>query len=411
MEIHANFVEKIILILFAIKLPYMIKILVLIDFSTEFSRRFLSGLIQYANDNGSWTFYRLPSYYKTLYGGDGIIERIQEWGIDAVIAQWEYEEVDFLEQLNIPVFLQSYKNSISRFSKIAGNYKGVGIMAVRFFQQRGYHNFAYYGNTDFYWSKARAEGFRQEIESLNGNFSYFESKALNDMHWGRSHIALNDWLISLPKPVALLACDDNFALQVSEMCKVNDINIPDELSLLGVDNDELICNLSHPSISSIVTDDKKGGYFTGKMLHHAIKNKDTSPFNIIIEPIRIELRQSTEKYNISDKYISCVLNFIDQNITADLSINELIEVVPLSRRNLEKKFREATGSSVYQYILNKKVEYISNELLTTDKSLLDIAIDVGFNDVRNAYRIFKNKTGFTPMNYREKFSQKFDPKK
>jgi len=147
------------------------------------------------------------------------------------------------------------------------------------------------------------------------------------------------------------------------------------------------------------------------MLHHAIKNKDTSPFNIIIEPIRIELRQSTEKYNISDKYISCVLNFIDQNITADLSINELIEVVPLSRRNLEKKFREATGSSVYQYILNKKVEYISNELLTTDKSLLDIAIDVGFNDVRNAYRIFKNKTGFTPMNYREKFSQKFDPKK
>lgn len=389
----------------------MIKILVLIDSSTEFNRRFLSGLIQYANDNGSWTFYRLPSYYKSLYGGNGIIERIHEWEIDAVIAQWEYEEVDFLEQLNIPVFLQSYKNSDSHFSKIAGDYQKVGFMAASFFKKRGYHNFAYYGNTDFYWSKARAEGFRQEIEKLKGNFSYFESEVLNDMNWGRSHIALNDWLLSLPKPVALLACDDNFALQVSEMCKVNNINIPDELSLLGVDNDQLICNLSHPSISSIITDDEKGGYLTGKMLHHAIKNKDTSSFNIIIEPIRIELRQSTEKYNISDTYIKEVLDYIKKNITSNLSINDLTDIVPLSRRSLEKKFREVTGCSVYQFILDKKVEYISNELLMTDKSLLDIAIEVGFNDVRNAYRIFKNKTGYTPIHFREKFTQKADNKK
>jgi len=386
----------------------MIKILVLIDSSTEFSRRFLSGLIQYANDNGSWTFYRLPSYYKTLYGGDGIVERIHEWKIDAVIAQWEYEEVDFLEQLKIPVFLQSYKNIDSRFSKIAGDYQKVGLMAARFFKERGYNNFAFYGHRDFFWSKARAEGYRQEVEKLKGNYFYFESLVLNDMHWSKDHIALNDWLLSLPKPVALLACDDNFALHVSEMCKVNNIGIPDELSLLGVDNDELICNLSHPTISSFITDDEKGGYLTGKMLHHSIKNKDIAPFNIIIEPIRIELRQSTEKFNISDTYITQILTYIKKNITKEISIEALTEVVPLSRRNLEKKFREATGSSVYQYILDKKIEYISNELLTTEKSLLDIAIEIGFNDVRNVYRLFKHKTGYTPMNFRSKFSQKGD---
>jgi LacI family transcriptional regulator len=389
----------------------MIKILVLIDSSTEFSRRFLSGLIQYANDNGSWTFYRLPSYYKSLYGEDGIVERIHEWKIDAVIAQWEYEEVDFLEQLNIPVFLQSYKNSDIRFSKIAGNYQKVGFMAARFFKKRGYHNFAYYGNKDFYWSKARAEGFLQEINKLGGNYYYFESEKLNDLYWGKSHIELNDWLLSLPKPVGLLACDDNFALQVTEMCKVSNIDIPDDISLMGVDNDELICNLSHPTISSIITDDEKGGYLTGKLLHQAIKNNDNTPFNVIIEPIRIELRQSTEKYNFTDKQITKVIEYIDKNITSDLSLDKLIEIVPLSRRNLEKKFREATGCSVYQFILDKKVEYISNELLTTDKSLLDIAIEVGFNDVRNAYRIFKNKTGYTPIHFKEKFTQKTDNKK
>lgn len=384
----------------------MIKILVLIDSATEFSRRFLTGLIQYANENGPWTFYRLPSYYKALYGESGIVERIKEWKIEAVIAQWEYEGVDFLDQLDIPVFLQSYRNISGRFSKISGDYIGAGVMAAQFFAKRHFKNFAFYGNKNFFWSKARAEGYRREVERIRGNYYYFESELLDSMQWSREHVELDNWLQGLPKPVALFACDDNFALQVSEMCKVNNINIPDELSLLGVDNDELICNLSHPSISSIVTDDENGGYQTGKMLQNLILNKNNIPFNINIDPVRIELRQSTEKYNISDSYVKTVLNYIHENIRLNISIDELTAIVPLSRRNLEKKFREATGTSVHQFILDKKVDLISAELLTTDKDLLDIAIETGFNDVRNVYRIFKKYTGYTPVSFRKKYLQK-----
>lgn len=384
----------------------MIKVLVLIDSTTEFSRRFLTGLIQYANENGPWIFYRLPSYYKTLYGETGIVERIKERGIDAVIAQWEYEGVDFLDQLDIPVFLQSYKNISGRYSRISGDYIGVGVMAAQFFAKRYFKNFAFYGNKNFFWSKARAEGYRREVERMKGNYYYFESELLDSMQWSREHVELDGWLQDLPKPVALFACDDNFALQVSEMCKVNNINIPDELSLLGVDNDELICNLSHPSISSIITDDENGGYQTGKMLQNLILNKNNVPFNINIDPVRIELRQSTEKYNISDNYIKTVIDYINENIRLNISIDELAEIVPLSRRNLEMKFKEATGTSVYQFILDKKVDLISTELLTTDKDLLDIAIEMGFNDVRNVYRIFKKNTGYTPVSYRKKYLQK-----
>lgn len=384
----------------------MIKVLVLIDSTTEFSRRFLTGLIQYANENGPWTFYRLPSYYKALYGEAGIVKRIEEWGIDAVIAQWEYEGVDFLDQLDIPVFLQSYKNISGRFSRISGDYIGAGVMAAQFFAKRHFKNFAFYGNKNFYWSKARAEGYRQEVERIKGNYFYYESELLDSMQWSKDHIELDDWLLNLPKPVALFACDDIFALQVSEMCKVNNINIPDELSLLGVDNDELICNLSHPSISSIITDDENGGYQAGKMLQNLILNKNNVPFNINIDPVRIELRQSTEKYNISDNYIKTVIDYINENIRLNISIEELTALVPLSRRNLEIKFKESTGSSVYQFILDKKVDLISTELLTTDKDLLDIAIEMGFNDVRNVYRIFKKYTGYTPMSFRKKFVTK-----
>mgnify|MGYP001050333046 CR=1 FL=1 len=90
----------------------------------------------------------------------------------------------------------------------------------------------------------------------------------------------------------------------------------------------------------------------------------------------------------------------------NISVDELTSIVPLSRRNLEKKFREAVGASIYQFILDKKVDLITNELLTTDKDLLDIAIEMGFNDVRNVYRIFKKNTGHTPISFRNKYRQK-----
>lgn len=383
----------------------MIKILILIDSSTEFSRRFLTGLIRYSEDHGPWDFYRLPAYYKTLYGENGILDRIKEWEIDAVITQWEYEGIGFLTKTNIPVFTQSYKNEIAPFSKIAGDYIGAGIMAARFFAKRKFHNFAFYGNKDFFWSKQRAEGYRREVEKIGGNYFYFESELLNDAQWSRSHIELDRWLLSLPKPVGLLACDDNFALQVSEMCKFNNINIPKELSLLGVDNDELICNLSHPSISSIITDDERGGYKTGEMLHRLITNKENTPFNIMIDPIRIKLRQSTERYNISDEYILHVVNYIDENITSNLSVDALTNVVPLSRRSLEIKFKKIMGCSVYQYILDNKMDFIKELLITSNKSLLEIAIHMGFNDVRNVYRIFKKYTGYSPIEFRKKYSE------
>ena len=137
-----------------------------------------------------------------------------------------------------------------------------------------------------------------------------------------------------------------------------------------------------------------------------ILNKNNVPFNINIDPVRIELRQSTEKYNISDNYIKTVIDYINENIRLNISIDKLAEIVPLSRRNLEMKFKEATGTSVYQFILYKKVDLISTELLTTDKDLLDIAIGMGFNDVRNVYRIFKKHTGYTPVGYRKKYLQK-----
>jgi len=382
----------------------MIKILLLIDYSSEFSRRLLRGLIQYAHEHGPWLFYRLPTYYKIMYGKEGIIEWAKSWQADAILARWDHEGTNLLASLNIPVVLQNYKSRSPYFSNLTGDYVGTGVMAAQFFIKRRFRNFAFYGNKGVVWSRERAEGFRKEIEKVGGNYSYFESENLNGEQWSRSYIQLDDWLLSLPKPVGLFACDDSFALQISEICKINNIQIPEEISLLGVDNDDLICNLSDPPISSIALDVEKGGYEAGRLIDRYIRKERKDPFNIIIKPTRFELRKSTEKYDISNAYISQVVNYIEENLISDINIKELAQMVPLSRRNLEAKFKKEMNISIYQFILQGRIEYLSNLLLTTNRSLFDLALESGFNDSKNISRIFKKIKGCTPTEFRQKFN-------
>lgn len=386
----------------------MKRILLLVDYSSDFSRNLLKGLIEYSKKYGPWLFYRLPSYYKTLYGKEGIIEWAKNWNADAIIAQWDHEGTNLLRALDIPIILQNYKDRSPHFSNLTGQYFETGVMAANFFITRQFKNFAFYGNKNAIWSHERAEGFRSLIEKKGGNYYYFESENTVEEQWDNSHMQLDNWLSSLPKPIGLFACDDSYALQVTEVCKINGIGIPNEISLLGVDNDELICNLSDPPISSIVLDTYKGGYDAGRILDMFFKGERKEPCNIVIQPIRLELRQSTEKYDINNEYVLKVVNFIGNNFKQEIGIDSLTKLVPLSRRNLEVKFKEEVGTSIYQFILSCRVDYFTHLLLTTERSLFDIALESGFNDCKNISRVFKKFKGCTPLEYKEKYcSNKF----
>ena len=382
----------------------MKRILILIDYSSEFSRRLLRGLIQYSKDHGPWLFYRLPTYYKTMYGKEGIVEWAKSWKADAILAKWDHEGTNLLSTLNIPVVLQNFKSRSPHFSNLTGDYYGTGEMAAKFFIKRRYRNFAFYGNKDVIWSQERAEGFRSEVEKVGGNYYYFESEDLGGKEWSSKHIEMDEWLLSLPKPVGLFACDDDFALRISQICRINNIKIPEEISLLGVDNDDLICNLSDPPISSIVTDVEKGGYETGRLIDRMLKEEINEPFDIIVKPTRIELRKSTEKYDISNDYISEVVNYIEDNFTKEINIESLTELVPLSRRNLEVKFKEEMGTTIYQFILNCRIDYFADLLISSERTLYDMALESGFNDCKNISRIFKKHKGYTPVEYKNKFA-------
>lgn len=337
-----------------------------------------------------------------MLGKKGIVEWAKQWKADAILAQWDHEGTNLLASLNIPIILQNYKSRSPYFSNLTGDYIATGEMAAKFFIKRRFRNFAFYGNKGVVWSQERAEGFKKEIDKVNGNYYSFESEDLSGKEWSNTHIELGEWLLSLPKPVALFACDDDFALRVSQICKINSIVIPEEISLMGVDNDELICNLSDPPITSIVLEVEKGGYEAGRIIDELLLHKTNEPPDIIIKPTRYELRKSTEKFDISNEYVKQVVNYIEDNFASDIKIDGFSDMVPLSRRNLEIKFKEEMGTSIYQFIIDCRLEYFSHLLLTTKRTFYDLAIESGFKDCKNISRIFKKYRGITPVEYQEK---------
>ncbi|MDR1098075.1 MAG: DNA-binding transcriptional regulator [Tannerella sp.] len=381
----------------------MKKILLLTDFSSGYSRSLLRGIVRYSKEHGPWAFYRMPLFYRELYGDDGVIKWATEWKADAVIAQLEHVDLDKLNRLKIPVIIQNYKERADKVCNITGDYFKTGEMAANFFLSRGFLNFAYYGYKEMIWSRERADGYRSRIEDCGYALSMLNNNKNRDEHWSSNLPVLGNWLLSLPKPVALFACDDTFALQVTETCRIHNITVPDEVAVLGVDNDELICNISDPPLSSIVLDVENGGFEAAGMLHQLMDGQICRTFDIVIPPLRIETRQSTGEFATEDKYVLKVIAYIKEHFAGPVSTNDLLRIVPFSRRVLEIKFRKETGISVYQYLLKYRIEQFAELLIKTNRPLTELATVCGFEDYRNVARIFYKYKKNTPLQYRNRY--------
>lgn len=377
----------------------MIRVILLIDCASEFDRKLLRGVMKYSRENGPWLFYRMPSDFRRGQGREEwVLEWARKWKADAIIGRWDEEKVNLLNRLNIPIVLQNNRSRSDVYSNLTGDYVNTGRMAARYFRKKLFINFAFFGVRHIIWSEERCAGFQDEVEQFRGRF--FAYKAEPSANPEREAVIL--WLNALPKPVALFCCDDAHALFITETCMMSGIRIPEEISLLGVDNDELLCGISDPPISSIELDVEHGGYQTCKFLHRRLLNGGGAPFNVVINPIRIIQRHSSQRYNTSDPYVERLVGFIDDNYFRDIDMQTLVQSVPLSRRSIEMRFRKETGTSIYQYLITTRIEHFAHLLATTDLPVMDIACQAGFKDCSNIARIFKKYKGCSPLEFRQK---------
>ena len=377
----------------------MIKVILLIDCASEHDRKLLRGMMRYSKENGPWRFYRLsPDSRLGEDREEWILQWAKQWKADAIIGRWDDRKMNLLDQLDIPVVLQNNRSRSDVFSNLTGDYDSTGRMAAQYFRKKLFTEYAFFGIKDIVWSEERCKGYEDEIAKYNGHFhSYMEETSGDD----RDKIV--EWLEKLPKPVALFCCDDAHAQFVTETCKISGIRVPEDIAILGVDDDELLCGISDPPISSIDMDVERGGYMTCKLLHQQILSGSKEPFDVWITPLGIKERASTSILNVKDPHVLTMIRHIDNNYSLDIKMEDILKIVPLSRRSIEMRFKKATGYTIYQYLLNVRVEHFAYLITTTHRSYVDIAYEVGFRDLSNVSRTLRKYKGCTPLEYRKKY--------
>lgn len=379
----------------------MIKILLLTDYSQESERRFLNGFVKYTDTQGGCIFYPMSHLIsQTKDNSMEIIRMAKKFRVDAIIGLWHNINIEEAKKLDIPIFLRTYKKVYNEFPMLTGHYKEFGAYAANFFINQNFSNYAFIGMKDILWSISRYEGYSEQIFTMKKTRT-----AQYDVENFQNEIeAIGEWLSALPKPVAMLACNDFMARQVTEICQLQGIKIPEEISLLGVDNDEFMCNISSPTLSSIKLNFEKHGYDIAQALFKMIQEKRTWPARIPVEAIGVVERMSTNRKIISDPYIREIVDFINRNYTQEIDIKKLTSFIPLSRRAIEMKFKkEMYPHTITSYMMKLRLDYFCRLLENSDLAISVAADKAGFIDSSNFSTLFKKYKGMTPSEYRKKY--------
>ena len=377
----------------------MIKILLLTDYSQESERRFLNGFVKYTDTQGGCIFYPMSHLIsETRDNSMEIIRLAKKFKVDAILGLWHNIDTEEAKKLGIPIFLRTYRKEYPDFPMLTGYYKDFGAYAADYFINQNFHNYAFIGRKDIIWSMFRREGYCGQVASVRKK----EAFVYEVEDFQSETEAISTWLHSLPKPTALLACNDFMARQVTEICLLENIRIPEDISLLGVDNDEFMCNISSPTLSSIRLNFEKHGYDLAKILFKMIREKQIWPARIAVEAIGVVERMSTRHKIISDPYIREIVEFIKHNYTQDIDIRKLVSFIPLSRRAIELKFKkEMHPYTITSYLTKLRLDHFCHLLEHTSMPIKEAAEQSGFIESSNFSTIFRKHMGCTPSAYRK----------
>lgn len=387
----------------------MVRVILMTDFTEAYARRLLLGISQFARESGQrWSICRLQSTNRKEGDLEEVLQFAKKIRANAIIGQfYTSDDVSIFRENGIIAIAQDFKSPIPDIPNITAHHYMAGKLAADYFLKKGFKSFGFYGPVGVAFSEERYAGFRQAIKEANPEYtvSFFQASDEHSM-WKFGLEELNNWLRFLPKPVGVLACDDNWAYHIIEACHVNGqqkgrTSIPADISVLGVDNDETICRLCVPHLSSINQKVEQAGYRVAELISRMLKDPSCKGNNINVELGTIVTRRSSDILVNDNPYITTVLRYIHEHLREKISVDELVSLVPLSRRLLETKFFQSTGSSIYDYIINARVEKMA-EYLIEGLTVSEAAFRIGANDTKNISRSFKKIKGMTPMEFRKK---------
>lgn len=380
------------------------KIILFIESSRKYGRDIVHGIAQYSLLHGPWTFYKEDTFYSRFQRLSKDFSWIKRWGADGIITR-DFKELHKLIDLNLPIIaVEAFQEDLSDVTEIVSDHEAMGKLACDYFKRRGFKNFAFCGFRDLPWSIHRNLNFERILRENGSTLSSFNSDSSRLLQWDKEYPRLIEWLKSLPKPVAILCCNDDRGFDVLEACKTAGLNVPYEVAVLGIDNDEQVCKLANPPLSSITLTTKKAGYMAAKYLDLLMSKKEVDVSKIEVKPMGVCTRSSTDSMAIDDEQVVQAMEYINLNHKKIIQVSDVLQEIGCSRTALDSKFMKFIGHSVFQEIRRIRTKKICELLLQTNLPVYKIALQLGYSDADHIARFFKQEKNMTPLEYRQKHS-------
>jgi LacI family transcriptional regulator len=373
------------------------RVTLLIETSRAFGRELLTGIARYSKIHGPWSFYREPRGLKSA------LPHLEKWEADGIIMRNTPVSKKMLD-FNVPVItVLHYQKNDSGFPTVQTDSEAISELAAKHLMNRGFRNFAFCGFKDLDWSLERENHFKNYLKNFGHNS--FLYSPLKNISVQKELNRIADWLQELPKPVGIMACNDDRGQHILEACKLAELHVPEEIAVIGVDNDTLICDLCDPPLSSIALNTIEAGYKTAELMDNLMNGEKMGGQLILVSPTHVVKRQSTDILAINDENLVKALSFINSNAKERISVNDVVNVTALSRRSLENKFKAILGRSVMEEVRRIRIDQISKMLIETELSISEIASAFNFTEIEHISRYFRKEKMMSMRDFRKRLKR------
>jgi LacI family transcriptional regulator len=371
----------------------------LIETSLASGRDILRGIARYVREHEPWALYHEPHgleesvpRWLSRWKGEGIIARIQTRRMAKELAACKIPVVDVLGVVpDLPFPLVHVDNG------------AIARMAAGHLLERGLRQFGFFGIEGENWSQQRYVDFCASVATVQRDVPIYQlpRDATGLRSWERAENKLARWIAALPKPVGVMVCSDQRGPQFLEACRRAGASVPDEVAVIGVDNDEPLCEVCLPPLSSIEASHLSVGYQAAALLDGLLRGRAAPRKPILVGPQQTIARSSTDVLAVADPGIGAALRLIREQAHTGLRVDAIAQHVGLSRSVLQRRFRTLLGRSVHQEILAARIKRACELLVKTDLSLAAVAERAGFKHQEYMGAVFRARVGRTPAQVRE----------
>jgi LacI family transcriptional regulator len=380
------------------------RVALLIESSRAYGRGLLRGISKYVREHESWAI----SFEEWSWGQ--VPASLADWKCDGLIARIETRDLaEAICRLHIPTV--DVRGSVPDLGLplIDTDDQAVAALAAEHLWERGFRHFAFCGFVGANYSDKRSHWFQERVRQLGGDCSDYlppqPAPAADTIEIEKRELHFESdlarWLAELPKPIGIMACNDIRGQQVIKGCRHLGLLVPDEVAVVGADNDEVLCELSDPPLTSVVPNTLLIGYEAAALLDQMMRGKKPPKLPRYVPPLKVATRRSTDVLTIPDRAIASVLRYIREHAGDGIQVPDLVRVAALSRTVLERRFTHLVGRSPKAEILRVQLSRAQQLLTDTDLPLAIIAERSGFKHPEYFNAIFKLKHGLPPGRYRQ----------